>query len=946
MIPKKILNLFPTWEYQCPNCQTYAEDVAFCPNCKMQFDVLKWRVPPRFLESKQAMSEYAHKVLAPKLNPQQRGLLFKYFTEIFSDGFESNDFSAWTDTSTAGSGAINVVSDQKHHGTYSAKVTGVDAIGDSAFAYKIITDTKEVYLRTYIRIDTLPASGEEGNFAPYIRDILNNNKYSGNLILQRTAGGVLQAGVRYDDTGGTHLSWVNQSYSANTWYCVELRVKHAAGTGIIQLWWDDNQIINLTGLNNDYLIDRVYVGSGMWYGTPFAVNSWFDCVIAADTYIGPEKGYMILIDTTEIGILEKIEEELNGHEVAIVRLANDSSNRTLISTDKDVQIEWNTTVIFTGILKGADYRRGTLHCKVYNKCYEKMENKFFTGTYSATAANTILAAICAAAGVTAGSCPSTLVSVRFDNATCLDSAQFIADAVNKDFWSVGLTFNIGDRGTAKGSITVISEPKRGIDRAKQKNRVLIRGVDEEGNIIYGEAKSTGWTAETDRPIAFTEKKASDASSLDNIAAKKLIEFEKESSGVKVDVSPDTGNTIYPGDTVTLSRPDLELDGNYRVWKTAKKMDKTALEVDRPEVILERYMERTKRYEDLGIYLVSKDQVADGSIVESKIADSAVTTPKIDDLAVQAEKIDVNAVTTTKINDLAVTNAKIGSAAITEAKIDNLAVTTAKIDDLAVETAKIDDLAVSNAKIANATIQTAKIADAAITTAKIEDASITKLKLVDGNVTIEKLHSDTPYLAYFARGKMHISFEALTGYTTITSGGGSAVFEGKNSLLLQTGIIAPPSTAGIRSTIQATKFEWKNKLKIRMSYSFDSTDDLNYFCIADGSPLTSFTKGFGIVAKKVGANVRFYATYNDGTFSSWVISAQYVEKAGTSGYVTLEARHFGTEIKFYVDGTLVYTSSTYIPTTGACYAEFAICTNPITELNNAVRIIIFESQMEW
>ena len=60
------------------------------------------------------MSEYAHKVLAPKLSSKQREFLFKYFTELFSDGFESGDFSAWDLTQNN----VSVETDNPHHGSY------------------------------------------------------------------------------------------------------------------------------------------------------------------------------------------------------------------------------------------------------------------------------------------------------------------------------------------------------------------------------------------------------------------------------------------------------------------------------------------------------------------------------------------------------------------------------------------------------------------------------------------------------------------------------------------------------------------------------------------------------------------------------------------------------------------------------------------------------------
>jgi hypothetical protein len=61
LIPKsEVLSPFPEWEYQCPNCGAYVEpEISVCPTCKTGFDEKRWRVPPRFLKSHDAMSEYA-----------------------------------------------------------------------------------------------------------------------------------------------------------------------------------------------------------------------------------------------------------------------------------------------------------------------------------------------------------------------------------------------------------------------------------------------------------------------------------------------------------------------------------------------------------------------------------------------------------------------------------------------------------------------------------------------------------------------------------------------------------------------------------------------------------------------------------------------------------------------------------------------------------------------
>ncbi|MBW2638192.1 MAG: hypothetical protein JRC86_11885, partial [Deltaproteobacteria bacterium] len=202
---------------------------------------------------------------------------------------------------------------------------------------------------------------------------------------------------------------------------------------------------------------------------------------------------------------------------------------------------------------------------------------------------------------------STAVSVRFDYTICLDAAKFLADALNTDWWtdydeSGNPRFNIGARGSDKGTLTYISISRRGIDRAKKRDKVIIRGVDNDGNVIYGVA-GTG-----DNVAVFTEKKASDVDTLNSLAAKKLAELNKESSGVSVRVKITDGYNLYPGDTVSVTNDTLNLSGSYRIWKITKKLAECEVEIDKSEAILEKYIEETKRYEDLGIYPVSASQL--------------------------------------------------------------------------------------------------------------------------------------------------------------------------------------------------------------------------------------------------------------------------------------------------------------------------------------------------
>ncbi len=161
-LPKEVLNLFPTWEYRCPCCSTYIEsNKSFCPNCKTALDENKLRVPPRFLKSHDAMNEYAHNVLAPKLTPEQRELLFQYFTELFSSGWEDSGGSDITDGGkwTGTYGTPTVVGSPVHHGSYAAKLQAGEA--SNKFIWKDLGATySTLFIRAYVQIADLPASGK------------------------------------------------------------------------------------------------------------------------------------------------------------------------------------------------------------------------------------------------------------------------------------------------------------------------------------------------------------------------------------------------------------------------------------------------------------------------------------------------------------------------------------------------------------------------------------------------------------------------------------------------------------------------------------------------------------------------------------------------------------------------------------------------------------------
>ena len=198
--------------------------------------------------------------------------------------------------------------------------------------------------------------------------------------------------------------------------------------------------------------------------------------------------YVIKIDSEYInGTVQSVQMELNGPQTAIIVLPNDYTNRNMVASDQDVVITYLNTEIYTGTLKKIDYTQNHLICTIYDKVYELMKKKRINDSFSTDTTSTIMTAVAAtvtgvAAGVTQARSPTNETSVRFNNTISYEATKFLAQTLETDFYSSGGdTINVGDRGSAKGGIPVLSITKRVIDRYTQRTGVIIRGSDEDGN---------------------------------------------------------------------------------------------------------------------------------------------------------------------------------------------------------------------------------------------------------------------------------------------------------------------------------------------------------------------------------------------------------------------------------------------------------------------------------
>ncbi len=302
-------------------------------------------------------------------------------------------------------------------------------------------------------------------------------------------------------------------------------------------------------------------------------------------------------------------EELNGTEELIFNLVNTSGNRAIVANNVLLNASYNGSVIFYGLLTGADYTAANLNCKVYNPVFValKQATGVLNKSYASVATNSILADILALTAaqvspyipaITAGVCPTTAVSIKFTNANPFDAIVSLTKALGLYYWGDGnaLTINIGTRDATVQTPTIYEQgTKRGIDRSKQIGQVVVKGTDVNGVQIQGSAGSSGALK------YFNDSKVADVSTLNSLAAYKLTLLNNPSTGNPVVVLTDQAYPYKPGQYVSISRADLALSGSFIIQRITKRDVLTTIDVDVPVNQDDVYLTETDQYGDLANY---------------------------------------------------------------------------------------------------------------------------------------------------------------------------------------------------------------------------------------------------------------------------------------------------------------------------------------------------------
>jgi hypothetical protein len=221
-------------------------------------------------------------------------------TEIFSDGFQTQDFSLWTGTWVDDYCNLQVVTSPEFGENYALKakgVTTVPGVWKGAYSYKIFDLLhSDIYCRFSIYFLSLP-SDDWGYFFGVHGSVgeIDYHFYLGVIDVAGTKKWILS----YFDSWGRDATYESDVIKLNSLCMVEIYVKVASDglkNGEIHIWVNDVEVFTLTGLDNEGQgnVGKIWAGWqngwGTWNGGDGIV---IDNIMVADTRIGGESSVQL-----------------------------------------------------------------------------------------------------------------------------------------------------------------------------------------------------------------------------------------------------------------------------------------------------------------------------------------------------------------------------------------------------------------------------------------------------------------------------------------------------------------------------------------------------------------------------------------------------------------------------------------------------------------------------
>jgi len=237
---------------------------------------------------------------------------------LFDDGFESQDFSAWTDVVTTAGDSATVAGTNPYYGLFSARFQ-TEAIASGtrrAYVSESIEETPVIYARGYFYIAAgFPLNDNDDRFT-FIQFLGSSGNIISNLQVRRVQGEDRFTLLAF--TG--KMQTTTQVYPGNnTWYCLELYTKIHATEGEVKAYVDGVELLSLTNMNTTAFgnILAIRFGLASTINVQHRTTVYVDNAVVSTGYIGPLKSKPAW-DVNQDGVVDII-------DVVIVTLAYGST---------------------------------------------------------------------------------------------------------------------------------------------------------------------------------------------------------------------------------------------------------------------------------------------------------------------------------------------------------------------------------------------------------------------------------------------------------------------------------------------------------------------------------------------------------------------------------------------------------------------------------------------
>jgi hypothetical protein len=209
---------------------------------------------------------------------------------FFDDGFESGDFNMWKGTVTSYGETATVRNWQPHHGSFHGRFTS-NGEGDMENAYCYTTiDAGEVYAKGYFYIARGLPLTDNGDRFYFLRFRAGSQSLAGVGI--RHNGGI-DCWVVYARSGS---GWIGPIFTSSPpietgrWYCIEFHWKRDASQGLVEMYIDGVEVLEIAGIDTAYFgnVDTIDFGLISVTDVQNDLIVYGDCLILSERYIGPE----------------------------------------------------------------------------------------------------------------------------------------------------------------------------------------------------------------------------------------------------------------------------------------------------------------------------------------------------------------------------------------------------------------------------------------------------------------------------------------------------------------------------------------------------------------------------------------------------------------------------------------------------------------------------------